>query len=99
MPPAGDRAPFGRLEGIVRYPDVPFVDDNGDVVTSVRTSNPPTEPPVPPDTGDTLARLVEMGAYRDWLDLGFGDDDDAYEVRIGRVEPADALDPSGEAPA
>jgi len=73
---AAERSPFTRLEGIQRYPDVPFVDEDGEVLVAARTSDPPTEPPPSPDADDTLERLSQIGAYNDWLALGLGDDDD-----------------------
>ena len=70
--PTPPRPAFGTMDAIRRYPDVPFVDDLGEVAAA-RADDPPTEPP-PAPTGDGLAgRLQAMAASREWRMLGFDD--------------------------
>jgi hypothetical protein len=67
------RPPVTRLHGIESYPDVPFVDDDGDTLRSARTSDPPTMPPPVSDTDEVLGRLRGAAAWNAWLALGLGD--------------------------
>jgi hypothetical protein len=91
VPPGVERPAFTRLEGVTRYPDVPFVDEDAEVVTAARISDPPTEPPTSPKGDDVLDQLAHMGESRTWHALGLGEDgDDMYEVRVERVGSADA---------
>jgi hypothetical protein len=74
VPPAEERPPFTRLHGIKSYPDVPFVDDDAQVVCEARTSDPPNQPPPGSTAAQPLARMRDTIANRDWLALGLGDD-------------------------
>ena len=85
VPVAEPRPPFARLHGLETYPDVPFFDDDGEVVREARTSDPPTEPPEVPDDGEVISRLRGAAALRDWLALGLADRPD---VGIGEQSSA-----------
>jgi hypothetical protein len=87
-PDQPDRPPFGRLHGVVSYPDVPIVDHDGDVVHTVRVADPPLQPPAAEAVSDVLSVLRETGALREWNALGLdpaadGPDDSAV-VRAAR---------------
>jgi hypothetical protein len=71
--PARHRPPFTRLHGIASYPDVPFVDEDGEVVGEARTGDPPTGPPTPSSTDEQLGRLRDAVARREWHALGLAD--------------------------
>lgn len=85
-----DRPPFGRLEGILRYPDVPItpedVGDDEDGVVLRRTAAPPrrADPPLAPHASDAdldgetgvLAKLRAAGALGEWRELGLNPHDD-----------------------
>jgi hypothetical protein len=80
MPPAPERPAFKRLRGIESFPDLPFVDDDGEVVREARTDDPPTRPPERPNGGSALDLLLEGRAYGEWQALGLADgEDDAAE--------------------
>lgn len=71
VPPSQpDRPPFGRLHGIVSYPDVPIVDHDGEVVHPPRVVDPPLQPPIAEASSDVLHALGQMGAMREWNALG-----------------------------
>jgi hypothetical protein len=71
VPPSQpDRPPFGRLHGIVSYPDVPIVDHDGGTVHPLRVVDPPLQPPVAEASSDVLSALEQMGALRGWNALG-----------------------------
>jgi hypothetical protein len=65
-----DRPAFGRLHGVVSYPDVPIVDHDGEVVHPVRVVDPPLRPSVIEDSTDVLGSLQQAVAFREWNDLG-----------------------------
>lgn len=67
------RPPFRRLNGVERYPDVPFVDEDGDEVHPARTTDPPTSPPQASADTDALAGLRARAQERDWAALGLHD--------------------------
>lgn len=71
VPVPPERPAFKRLEGVRRYPDVPFVDDDGATVLGPRTTDPPTEPPSASTSEDIADRIGASVARRDWLALGF----------------------------
>jgi hypothetical protein len=79
VPPTEQRPPFTRLQGIESYPDIPFVDEEGQLVREARTSDPPTEPPAQSSADEPLGRLHDVVACREWLALGLGDDADHRE--------------------
>jgi hypothetical protein len=64
--PAQPRPPFTRLSAIESYPDVPFVDEDGEVVAEARTSDPPTGPPTRSSADEPLGRL--RGDVADFVD-------------------------------
>ncbi len=72
-PPPAARPAFGTIEAIERFPDVPFVDDDGEVTLPARTDDPPVQPPRPPASDTLEDRMAAMMASRDWYDLGFDD--------------------------
>jgi hypothetical protein len=71
VPPSQpDRPSFGRLHGVVSYPDVPIVDHDGEAVHPLRVVDPPLQPPVAEASSDVLSALEQMGALREWNALG-----------------------------
>lgn len=86
--PEGDqkRPPFGRVEGILRFPDAPVArEPNGDEATDeidkstepavrrIRNSDPPLAPPVSDTDGDgddALATIQAASRYWEWAALG-----------------------------
>jgi hypothetical protein len=80
IPEPGERAAFARLYGIERYPDVPFINQDGEVLVAARSADPPTSrPTVPADETlqEPLARLGQVFADNEWLRLGLGGDADS----------------------
>jgi hypothetical protein len=78
---AESRPAFRRLQGIKAFPDVAFVNDDGDVVQEPRTEDPPIAPPQPSavtgSTGDAvLDRLRQRHGLLEWQRLGLGEDED-----------------------
>ena len=71
VPPTPARPAFGTMQAILRYPDVPFVDETGETVVDARTEDPPVEPPREPDGYGPLEHLAAIAASRDWYALGF----------------------------
>lgn len=94
VPTAEDRLPFKRLEGILKFPDVPILDGAGDVVRPVRTEDPAQSPPAATTTRDAplLERMADVAALNAWQELGLGDDVDETDevVRVRRA--ADGAD-------
>jgi len=78
--PEGGRPAFGRLDGIVSYPDVPIVDEEGEVVHSVRVADPPLHPPATDGSGDVLAVLQGAVSFREWNALGLDPSADGPEA-------------------
>jgi hypothetical protein len=79
------RPPFTRLHGVECFPDVPFVDDDGEVTREARAEDPPTLPPQRPASESALAWLLEGGEYNEWVALGLSGpaehaDDDTTSV-------------------
>jgi hypothetical protein len=70
VPSTPGRRSLTRLHGIESFPDVPFVDEEGEVLRDARTSDPPTTPPDRPHGGDALDWLIEGHAYDEWTELG-----------------------------
>lgn len=68
-PPDLDRPAIGRLSGILRYPDVPLVDSDGDVIHEVRTSDPPHRP-AEPQNGSSIERIRARRRALAWEELG-----------------------------
>jgi len=93
VPVAEQRQPFTRLHGIQSYPDVPFIDEDGQVVREPRTSEPPTEPPPGSSTDELVGRLRDVVAWREWLALGLGDsaddrEDDEVDLDLDVIDEA-----------
>jgi hypothetical protein len=87
--PAGDpaRPAFGRLEGVISYPDVDLVgDDTGEVIVAARTSDPLARPSDVRHGTDLLDRLRESRALMDWLALGLDPATDGA-MSTGGVRP------------
>jgi len=100
--PRGDseRPPFGRVEGILRFPDIPIVvdDDEADddestdiAVHPVRVSDPPLNPPCSDDDeSDDIATALRAASQRwQWEALGLdptldGPASNRVEVRKAR---------------
>ena len=70
IPPDADGPPIGRLHGIASYPDVPIVNDDGEVIHAVRTTDPPQRPAAGNDTGDVFGRMRQAHALMGWNALG-----------------------------
>lgn len=83
FPTTEQHPPLTRLHGIESFPDVPFVDEDGQVVREARTSDPPTEPPARSRTDDLLGQLRDAAAWNEWHALGIGVDADDREDDVG----------------
>lgn len=89
VPPDPLRPAFGRLHGITSYPDVPFVDEDGEVLKHVRVSDPPARPePKGEGDDDVFGALREANALWEWRALGLDPADDGPDKSIvGQAEP------------
>jgi hypothetical protein len=86
VPEPETRPPFGRLEGITSYPNVPILDVDGEVVHDVRASDPPPRPEV--DDGhqaDLYERLAQAGGLMRWDALGLDPASDESHTDVVRV--------------
>jgi len=89
IPPDPARPAFGRLHGIVSYPDAPLVDEDGKVVRAVRDSEPATRPEHAEEDDGPLTALREANALARWRMLGLDPADDGPEkVQVGEAEKA-----------
>jgi hypothetical protein len=81
------RPAFGRLHGVTSFPDVPLVDEEGEVVHPVRDGDPPARPE-PEEEGDgPLATLRGANALAKWRLLGLDPADDGPErVDVRKAE-------------
>jgi hypothetical protein len=70
LPPDPPRPAFGRLDGIRRYPDVPLVEEEGEVVADVRDSDPPLAPETEDKTEGPLETLRAARSFMEWRALG-----------------------------
>lgn len=63
---------FGRLAGLLSYPDVAITDDAGEIVHAKRMSDPPLAAPSSRDepSHDVLGRLRMITAVNEWEELG-----------------------------
>ena len=95
MPDDGrDRPPFGRLAGITSYPDVPIVDEDGEIAHDARTSDPPARPQrVTRESDDLIDRMLGSREIMEWEALGL-DPALRWVARIGgpRRAPSGAAD-------
>lgn len=82
VPPVEQHLPFARLQGIESYPDVPFVDEDGQVIRVARTSDPPTEPPSTSNTDEVLGRLADIVSWREWQALGLDRDEEESDLKL-----------------
>lgn len=89
LPSDPQRPAFGRLHGITSYPDVPFINDDGEVVREVRDSDPPPDPEPSSDAeGDVLGRLRAANSFWEWQALGLDASDDGPErPEVRKAEP------------
>jgi len=93
LPHGGDRPAFGRLHGIMRYPDVAIdraSDDDSSESTeplAARTSDPQLDAPQVPKDSDLLEYLPDMTALMDWQALGLDPATDG-ESTVVRVDAA-----------
>jgi hypothetical protein len=89
VPSDSARPAFGRLHGITHYPDVPLVDEDGEVIHPVRNCDPPARPE-PGEEGDgPFATLREANARAEWRLLGLDPAEDGPERPVvRRAEPA-----------
>jgi hypothetical protein len=79
---------FGRLHGIISYPDVPLIDDDGEVIHPVRDCDPPVRPESGQGDGP-VAMLREANSRARWRLLGLDPSDDGPErVDVRKAEPA-----------
>lgn len=94
VPADPPRSAFGRLAGITAYPEVPLVDDDGNVVHAVRSTDPPERPKRQEMDGETSADTAEQIflALRDsrdemvWQSLGL---DPANDGPLDKTTPDD----------
>jgi hypothetical protein len=81
VPEPVPRPAFKRLHGITTFPELTLVNDDGEVVQSARTEDPPTSPPdateAPDTTGEDalFARLRERHRVVEWQRLGLGEEE------------------------
>ncbi len=63
---------FGRIAGLLSYPDVAITDDDGEIVHAKRMSEPPLAAPSSRDdpSNDLLGRLRMITAVNEWEELG-----------------------------
>jgi hypothetical protein len=88
VPPDSPRPAFGRLHGITSYPDVPFVDADGEIVKEVRDSDPPDKPPPKGEGTGAFEVLQEASAFWEWRALGLDPADDGPDrSTVSRAEP------------
>jgi hypothetical protein len=89
VPPDPLRPAFGRLHGITSYPDVPFVDEDGEVVKHVRVSDPPARPEPKGEGDGVFGALREANTFWEWRALGLDPADDGPErSEVRKAEPA-----------
>ena len=96
------RPPFGRLDGILRYPDAPItVDGDDDVegrgadaepesIRQIRDSDPPLHPPAATQAEDdgVLGTLQAAARHWEWEALGLDPALDGPSSNRVRVGPA-----------
>ena len=89
VPQDPQRPAFGRLHGITSYPDVPLVDENGEVVKSLRSNDPPARPESKGESDDVFGAIRDARAFWQWQALGLDPADDGPErVEVREAEPA-----------
>lgn len=84
-PPADQDVPaFGRLGGIIRFPDAPIRIDRaetdetpGTIDVDPREEDPPLAPPPEPASSSVIERFQSAMQYSEWLDLGLDPQHDA----------------------
>ncbi len=107
--PAGDedRPAFGRMAGVLEYPDVvirdvpasPWREDGEPVDLQPRTDDPPLEPPEIPEHGpgvDTVDRIIGRRGVMDWMGLGLDPANDGPTSVYVSVGPAEKSTPTSE---
>lgn len=83
-----DRPAFGRLEGIISYPDASIVDEDGTVVHSCRVSDPPPRPSDAEVGSDLLDGIRQRHRVLKWDALGLDPaSDGAQEAVVARAAP------------
>jgi hypothetical protein len=88
VPPDPQRPAFGRLQGIMSYPDVPLVEGKGEIVKQVRESDPPARPDAGSASSGGLEHLREARAFLEWRTLGLDPADDGPDrSTVSRAEP------------
>lgn len=76
---------FGRLNGIVSYPDVPLVDGDGEI-RDVRSGDPPARPSSSERSGaEPLAAIRDAHRLLVWRGLGLDPADDGPEEAAGEM--------------
>lgn len=97
VPDDHDRPAFGRLAGITSFPDVPIVDEDGEVVHDVRASDPPARPELEqPDREDLLEYLSQAGELMAWEALCLDPASDGSYASVVRVRDARQAGSCGE---
>jgi len=86
------RGAFGRLYGLRAYPDLPLLDEDGEVKYAGRTSDPPLQPPPVTGDDDLTRRLRERAAARDWAGLGLDPAADGPQGEVWFPEPEELDD-------
>ena len=90
------RPALGRLYGITSYPDVPLVDEDGEVIHPVRDCDPPSRPESGEEDDSPFAALREADALARWRLLGLNPADDGPErVDVRKAKPAIRSSASG----
>lgn len=85
-----NRPAFGRIGGILEYPDVDLVDESGDLKHEARTSDPPVDPPPPAEReGESvLGTIGDFFALSSWQALGLDPQGD-LGASDARIVPSD----------
>lgn len=76
VPPDPPRPAFGRLDGLMSYPDIPLIGGDGEVERNPRSSDPPARPKPSDEGDDVFGSLREANAFLRWRTLGLDPADD-----------------------
>jgi hypothetical protein len=93
VPASMERPAFGRLHGVTKYPDVPIIDDGGEIIHSIRATDPPLRPAAVEDVDGVVKGLREARALWEWNALGLDPSTDGPDrsVVVGEAEPVGAV--------
>ena len=80
---------FGRLAGVLAYPDVAIVDEDDAIVHTKRQTNPPLTAPVGhhDPSENLLDRMRDVAAFNEWSQLGLdpAGDGEGTVIRVGEA--------------